>query len=136
MGVETIGQGIATRLETITGLRVYSVDETPDMVNEFPCALVQHVGTDYIQTMGAASDRHSFRILLLVTKQDQPAAFDKLLPYLERTGTYSVLAALLGDRTLGGAASDITVVGNTGQSAIGWGSVQYLGTSFDLEVYA
>ena len=39
MGIEAIGDGIKTRLNTIAGLRVYAPKEVPDSL-ELPCALI------------------------------------------------------------------------------------------------
>lgn len=138
MSVETIGSGIKTNLANVTGLkRVYAPNELPEVVNEFPTAVIQHVGTDYYQTMGLDSShsKHAFKVKVFLTNQDQPSAFNRLLDFLTKTGSDSIVQKLMADSTLNGSASDITVVSNTGQSIIPWGGIDYLGTEFDLEVW-
>ena len=138
MSVESIGSGIKTNLGNVTGLkRIYASNELPEVVNEFPAAVIQHVGTEYYQTMGRDSshDKHECKVKVFLTNQDQPSAFNKLLDFLTKTGSDSIVQKLMADSTLNGSASDITVVSNTGQSIIPWGGVDYLGTEFDLEVW-
>jgi len=138
MSVETIGSGIKTNLANVTGLkRVYAPNELPEVVNEFPAAVIVHVGTDYYQTMGRDSshDRHDFKIKVFLTNQDQPTAFNRLLDFLAKTGNDSIVQKIMADSTLNGSASDVSVVSNSGQSIITWGGIQYLGTEFDLEVW-
>ena len=138
MSVEAIGTGIKTNLGGVTSLkRIYACNELPETVNEFPAAVIQHVGTDYYQTMGLDSShsKHAFKVKVFLTNQDQPSAFNKLLDFLAKTGDDSIVQKLMADSTLNGSASDITVVSNTGQSIIPWGGVDYLGTEFDLEVW-
>jgi len=136
MSIEAIGSGIKTRIATITSIqRVYAPNELPEAINEFPCAVVMHTGTEYGVTMGGATDQHDFSIKIFVTNQDQPSAFNRILDFLTRTGSDSVVAAIRADATLNGSASDVTVLTNAGQGVITWGGVQYLGTEFTLEVY-
>jgi hypothetical protein len=134
--IETIGDGLKTRLQTIaaTSLRqVYAPDEIPDQVNAPPVALILP-GT--IQYHGSHGNqwRPTFRILVLMTKQDQPSALAKLLPLMEPTGAASIKAAIEGDRTLGGIDVDAMVVSNSGFGPITWAGTTYLGTEFEVEV--
>jgi len=138
MSIEAIGTGIKTKLGSVTGLKhIYAPNETPESVNEFPAAVIQHTGTNYGITMGgdSAHDRHEFTIKVFLTNQDSPTAFNALLDYLARTGDNSIVQKIRADQTLGGTASGVTVISNSGQSLITWGGVQYLGTEFTLEVY-
>lgn len=136
MSVETIGTGIKTTITGVTGLkRVYAPNEMPGSINELPCAVVMHSGTEYGLAMGGVGAKHEFRIMVMATTQDHAGAFDKVLPFLEASGGSSIFAALLADRTLGSSADDFTLVSNEGQSMITWGGIQYLGTAFNLEVY-
>jgi hypothetical protein len=138
VSIKAIGSGIKTNLGSVTGLKhIYAPNELPESVNEFPAAVIQHVGTAYGISMGgdSAHDRHDFTIKVLLTNQDQPTAFNALLDYLARTGDNSIVQKLRADKTLAGSASGFTVISNSGQSLITWGGVQYLGTEFSLEVY-
>ena len=136
MGLETIGDGLATRLKTISGLRVYAPKELKDSLSQFPCALILPGETTYKIEFSSTFSSYTFRILLLFTKQDQPSAINKMLDYIEVTGDYSVVAAIYGDSTLGGAADDCIVRRNLGIGGITWGGYVYLGTEFEVEVWA
>ena len=136
MSVEAIGNGIKTNLGSVSGLkRIYAPNELPETVNEFPCAVIQHVGTEYGLTMGGGTHKHDFKVKVFLTNQDQPSAFNKLLDFLASTGDDSIVAKIRDDTTLDGSASAVTVLSNAGQGVITWGGIQYLGTEFDLEVY-
>jgi len=138
MSAEAIGTGIKTNLGNVTGLkRTYAPNEIPETINEFPCAVILHIGTDYGITMGGDSshDRHTFKVKVFVTDQDQPSALNLLMNFLARTGSDSVVQKIRADTTLAGSASTVTVMSNAGQGVITWGGIQYLGTEFDLEVY-
>lgn len=135
MGLLTIGQAIATRLETISGLAVFSPDEIPDSINEFPAAIILPSKTDYHFSHDGGMDS-DWRILILVSKQDTPSALTTLIPYAEETGTYSVKAAIEADRQLGATVGDCIVTGNTGAGAVIWGGHIYLGTEFNMQTKA
>jgi hypothetical protein len=59
MTLATVGAGLAARLDTISGLRVYATP--PDSVQELPAAIVAFRGTlaTYDHVMGAADVRYS-----------------------------------------------------------------------------
>ena len=134
MGLETIGAGVAVRLETISGLKVFAPDELPDVINEFPAALILPGETTY-NAMMSGDANYIFRIILLFTKQDSPSALGKLLDYIELTGTYSVKAAIDADTTLNSSADDSRVTKNLGIGVTNWGGYAYLSTEFLLEVW-
>lgn len=134
MGIKTIGTGIKTRLETISGLRVYTPNEVPDSISDFPVAVILPSRTEYNKDFDASPD-YTFRILIFLTKADTPSALNELINYIEPTGTYSVLAAIEGDSTLDSTADDSTVTANSGFGAIPWGGYIYLGTEFELQVW-
>ncbi len=134
MSLETIGLGIATRLSTITGLKVFAPSGLPDSINQFPSALILPGETGYNATFAGDAD-YRFRIIILITKQDSPSALGKLLDYVELTGTYSVKAAIEGDSTLNGSADDCRVSRNLGLGVTNWGGYIYLSTEFELLVW-
>ena len=134
MGLKTIGAGIATRLETISGLKVFAPGKLPDAVNEFPAALILPGETTYNAMFSGDAD-YIFRIILIFTKQDSPSALGKLLDYIELMGTYSVKAAIDADTTLDSSADDSRVTKNLGIGVTNWGGYTYLSTEFLLEVW-
>lgn len=134
MGVKSVGNGIKTRLENISGLRVFAPNELPDSVNQLPCALIQHVGTDYDQSMGGLQ-HHTFKVKVLVTRQDMPSALNSILDYVENTGSESIREQIENDVTLDSSADTSMVRSNTGQGGFVWGGIAYLGTEFEIEAW-
>ena len=138
MGLEAIGDGIKTNLETITALkRVYAPNELRDTYNSFPCAIIMPGETVYDTTFGSNAGYTSrWRIIVLISKQDIPSALNKLMNYMEPTGTNSIKAALYADSTLNSSADDCELDRNLGYGIMTFGGITYLSTEFDLVVYA
>lgn len=135
MSVKTIGTALGVRLETITKLRVYNPAELPKKISEFPCALIMPGMISYHDTHGGASYYTiNYRVIIAVTNQDQPEKLNELFDYIEPTGTYSVVAAIEGDRTLGATASDCMVFTNAGIGFTTWGGINLLSTEFEVRV--
>jgi hypothetical protein len=89
--------------------------------------------------MGAGNRRVIFEILLLAApvQNGSVAAQNKLDAYLDETGTYSVIAALNGDKTLGGVIDTLSVAWRDyGSHEVPLGSgAQYAGAVFDVVIY-
>jgi hypothetical protein len=134
MGIETIGDGIKTRLNTINGLRVYAPKELRDGL-ELPCALILLGSNEYVTTFDNKHDC-TFRIVLILSKADTPSAFNKILDYIEPTGDKSIFAAIDGDNTLDGSCSASKLVRNLGVGSIVWSGMTYLSTEFELQVWS
>ncbi len=137
MGIETIGTGIKTTiLATIaTGLRVYASNEIPDTPGELPCIMVLPGPSTYATTYEPAFDL-TMRLVLLMSKQDSPSAFNKMLDYIDTTGVRSIWLALTADNTLNASASASKLLNNTGTGFILWGGITYLSTEFELAVWS
>lgn len=106
-----VRDGLATRLETISGLRV--VAYVPDDVPGYPAAVIfPPTNTDYSDDLGTGSFTVELIVMLFV-----PATVDRqqldLYDLLDRTGSSSVYAVVEADRTLGGLAVDARVTGAT-----------------------
>jgi len=136
VSIEAQGTGIkATILSTIaTGLRVYATNEIPDTL-ELPCVIVMLGPGTYATTFDNAYDQ-VFRLILCVAKQDSPAAFNKLLDYIDHTGARSLFAALDADRTLNGSCSASKLDNHSGAGSMQWGRTVYLSTEFELQVWS
>jgi len=135
MTIKTIGQGIKTRLETISDLRaVYAPNELKDSYNAFPCAIIWPTRPIYHATFDNYVDL-TFRVTILFSKEDAPTAFNKLINYQEESGDQSVLAAIEADRTLDGTASDCMVSRNEGATATTIAGHIYLSTEFEVLVW-
>jgi hypothetical protein len=100
--VTTLAQvrdGLFTRLDTIASLRVYK--KAPGNA-EYPAAVIYPpTAIDYRDDLGAGSYTTQWIVILSV-----PATVDRkqldLYPFLERTGTSSIFAAIEADPFLGG----------------------------------
>lgn len=125
---------IGVRLAAITGLRV--VDYPPDAVNP-PMAIVS-LPSDPIEfdsVAGRGADRVAVPISVLVGKVSDRAARDAIAGYLSGTGATSVKVAVEGaDATLGGLVHTVRVT-SARVDVVTVGSIDYLGASFDVEVY-
>ena len=136
MGVETIGTGIKTTITTTitSGLRVYATNEISDSL-ELPCVIIMLGPGLYATAFDGAYDC-SFRLILCIAKQDSPAAFNRLLDYVESTGSKSIFAALDADKTLDGSCSASKLAGYSGAGSTVWGNISYLSTEFELQVWS
>ncbi|AII58740.1 hypothetical protein ASJ33_05635 [Dehalococcoides mccartyi] len=137
MSVEIIGNGLKTRLQTITALKaVFSCSEIPQSVNSFPTALIFHTGTEYDQTMGVTNMQlHHFKVKICTQTADQSSGLNALLDFAENTGDNSVKATVDGDVTLSGKCDTARVIRNSGQGTFSMGGHVYLGTEFEIEVW-
>ena len=136
MGLESIGNGIKTRLETISALkRVYAPNELEDSYNSFPVAIIMPGETNFDTTFDGGYNSR-WRIIVMISKQDTPSALNELMNYMEPTGTNSIKAALYGDRTLNSSADDCELDRNLGYGVMVFGGITYLSTEFDLVAYA
>lgn len=132
--IQTAGAGLKTALSTIPGLRVYAPDELPDSVSDFPVALILLGETEYNSDF-SQNYTVTFRVIILVSKQDAPSAFNKIFDFIEDSGDKSVTDAIADDTTLGGTCDSSRVVRNMGIGATMWGGILYLSTEFTIEIY-
>jgi len=131
--INNIRAGLATRLATISGLRVSA--EQPDNPNP-PLAVIIPDGTRYDDTFGRGMDTTTFRIILIVSRVAEKQAQKNLDAYCATTGAKSIKTAIEGDKTLGGSVFDcrVTEMRNYGQIPVG--DVTYLGCEFVVLTYA
>lgn len=127
--VSAIRDGIKTRLQTITGLRVHDI--IPEDVQP-PAAVVVPAGGAFDATMGRGSDDMVFEIRLAVSDAVTRAAQDALDAYLAGSGASSIKAAV--DGNLGGAVHFARVAGWDGYGDVTIGGVSYYGVTFTVEV--
>ena len=131
MSLTTIRQGIQTRLETISGLRVY--DRPPDSINELPCAFILPLSGGYHATMRAASIQYEFEVTLLVSRaSDMADAQTKIDPYINPTGSKSILYAIEGDATLGSTVDTCWVANFRDYGGLAYAGEVYFGCKFTL----
>ena len=128
-----VRDGLATRLQTISGLRVY--ESPPDSVPELPAAIVMAGDpfASYDRLIGAADVSYSFAVLLLVRSADEVQAEADLEPYISPTGASSVKAAV--DGTLGGNADWARVLRSQSAGRVTFHQTRYWGVTFQVEAY-
>jgi len=127
-------QGIETRLATISGLR--TSEFIADQINP-PQALV---GVPTIPRYHATMQRGRFQLEPTVTVFVS-AALDRvgqqlLAEYANPTGTKSIIAAIEGDKTLGGIVDDCNVISFRPLGMVAVGVAEYLAGEFDLQAIA
>ena len=107
--LKDLKDGLKTRLETISGLRVY--DQPPSSPNEFPCAVIVTGDVDYQLAFAGNTFGVELLVHILLAQAAQPLkAWEDLDNYLNPVGTKSIRATVEGDQTLGGAADWAKVV--------------------------
>ncbi len=125
--MESVGNEIKTRLQTIAALKhVWAPNQLPLSVNEFPAALILPAATEYHNDF-SGDMTNTFRVVILLSNQDNPSALNKLLDFIDTTGANSVLAAVEASTT-----NVLQVTRNNGAGAINWGGKQYLSTEFEV----
>jgi hypothetical protein len=101
-----------------------------------PAAIVPLPETvEYDTVAGRGADRVVIPVLILVGKVSDRAARDQLAQYVSGTGSLSVKAAIEGGNSdLGGTAHTVRVTGAR-VDIVTIQAIDYLGASFDCEVY-
>lgn len=134
MTIQTIRDGLKTRLQTITGLR--ASDTIPEQINP-PIAVVS-VGTiDYSQSFGGSGlTAFNFVVTVFVSRPSTRTGQNLLDDYMEPSGSTSVKAALEAMPGLSGASQDVYVSGvnNVGSVTLE-DSNTYLTADFAVLVY-
>jgi hypothetical protein len=130
LDLNSVMDAIGVRLGTISGLRV--ADYPSDAANP-PQAIVSLPETvEYDSVMGRGADRVVIPITVLVGRVSDRAARDLLAQYVSGTGATSIKTAVDGD--LGGTVHTARVTGAS-MCVVTIQAVEYLGASFDVEVY-
>jgi hypothetical protein len=133
MGVAAIRDGLATRLATIAGLKVYH--EVPESIGATPAVLVKPESGAYYTAMGQGV-MHIFSLTILVSlSQGHPRAQADLDTYLAFTGAESIRAAIEADGTLGGACDTLKVSRYYDYGGHEYAGTTYLGVRIECEIY-
>lgn len=128
--------GLKTRLETMTGVRV--INQPAETVSQFPVAIVLTEDIDYRQAFSGNTFRGIWRVIVLISKGDWLQGFAELDNYLNPVDPgggdpRSIKVAIETDRTLGGKVDWALVMRaeNIGTRDL-WGSI-YIGADFLIE---
>ena len=103
-----VRDALKTRLQTISGLRVYEI--IPEPITP-PCAVVGQLDFTFDIDNARGLDQANVDIYVIVQRFSERAGQDKLDGYLAGTGATSIKAAIEGDRTLGGTCQTLRVIG-------------------------
>lgn len=132
--VTSIRNGLATRLNTITGLTAHAVVKGQIVP---PAAVIELETINFDATMGRGSDDFVFTVKLLVSASATPDAQAKLDGYLAGSGaTTTVRGAVDADDTLSGVVHFARVATVRQYGLIEYAGVQYVGCEFLIEVTA
>jgi len=133
LDLNAVMDAIGARLLGVTGLRVY--DYAADAASP-PAAIVALPDVVEYDIAGArAADRVVIPVTVLVGKVSDRAARDQLAQYVSGTGASSVKTAIEGGTgDLGGAAHTVRVT-DARIDVVTIGAIDYLGASFNVEVY-
>jgi hypothetical protein len=132
--IQSIRDGIGTRIKTITSLNVY--DTIPDSVI-VPCAVVgMPNAVEYDYSFRSVRMRLVVPVRVYACDVQEDQAQRKLDDYVSPDGAQSIRAAIDGDVTLGGNAQTTRVMTAQGYGVYELAGVQYLGVEFSVEVIA
>jgi hypothetical protein len=126
-----IRDGLKTRLETITGLRVYS--SQVDNIQQFPCAVLILDRLDYVITVDGFTFEGTWRVLVLVDAAVRQDAYELMDDYLDPAGTRSIEAAVYGDSTFGGFVDGVVVRRASGIGPVPELGATLIGATFNID---
>jgi len=126
-----VRDALKTRLQTISGLRVYEV--IPEPITP-PCAIVGQLDFTFDIDNARGLDQANVDIYVIVQRFSERAGQDKLDGYLAGTGATSIKAAIEGDRTLGGTCQTLRVIGAE-SGTYDSQSVTFLSYRYRLTIY-
>lgn len=132
MSISQLRQGLATNLQTISGLRV--VETLPDLVNP-PMAMIGLTKVSYNQQNQRSMAEYAFQVTVVVGRVSERTA-QALLDVLVAPGSGSIKYALESDRTLGGAAYEVFVPELSAYGAVSINGIDYLSAEFSVQVFA
>lgn len=111
MGLVTARDGIASAIDSISGLSVFN--HVPDQISELPAVVMRLSGANY------TDQTFTFALLLITTGFDMSETEPGLHPYLDSVGSNSIKVAL---DTYAGC----TVVSSTGIERRKIGGIEHL----------
>lgn len=127
---QAIREGLATRLETISGLQVYARPPGSVVV---PAAIVRRRQTTYDVTFDGFDDT-TWGVTVFVSFANVDAGTGSLDDYVSPSGALSVVAAVHADPTLGGVVDFARVATAEGEKVTNYAGIDYLSVDFVIEV--
>ena len=130
--ISELRQGLATNLQTISGLRV--VDTLPDLVNP-PMAMIGLTKVAYNQQNQRSMAEYTFQVTVVVGRVSERTA-QALLDVLVAPAAGSIKYALESDRSLGGKAFDVFVPELSAYGSVSINGIDLLSAEFSVQVFA
>lgn len=132
MDVKAVMAEIATKLDTITGLRAFGY---PPGKLPLPGGFVTPPDdVTYDETYGRGSDAMTIPVFVLVARGDERAAVLELVPYLSGSGSKSVKAAVDSTNANAYTSCDTVTVTRATCGAYIYNAVDTLGVEFTVQV--
>jgi hypothetical protein len=132
MSISLLRAGLATNLQTITGLRV--VETLPDLVNP-PMAMIGLTKVNYNQQNQRSMAEYTFQVTVVLGRVSERTA-QASLDVLVAPGSGSIKYAIESDRTLGGNAYEVFVPELSAYGAVSINGIDYLSAEFSVQVFA
>ena len=130
MNVSNVRDGIKTRLQTISGLRVWDV--IPDQVTP-PGAVVGQLDFTFDIDNARGVDLANVDVYVIVQRMDARSGQNKLDEYLG-SGSKSIKTAIEADRTLGGTVNTLRVTRAEAGTYL-QGDVTFLSYRYSLTIW-
>ena len=131
--ITQVRDGLKTRLETISGLHVYSRWPNTLVV---PAAIIKRApgSQPYTTFSGNSSLRFEVKAVTSLAGNVERAQ-DALDAYIDHSGASSIKAAIEGDETLDGMAQYLLLGEWSDEQAIMHEGVEYLGATLPIEAH-
>jgi hypothetical protein len=130
--ISELRQGLATNLQTISGLRV--VDTLPDLVNP-PMAMIGLTKVAYNQQNQRSMAEYTFQVTVVLGRVSERTA-QRDMDILVAPGQGSVKYAIESNRTLSGKAYDVFVPELSAIGAVSINGIDYFSAEFSVQVFA
>lgn len=134
MTPSTVRTALKTRLQTISGLRVF--DYVPDSANiptNNAFAVVGQLNLNYDFTIARGYDQATCTITVVVGRMSEKDGQSRLDGLLASTGSTSIKTAIEGDKTLGGAVQTLRVVSAIA-GTLSSANIDYLSYQYSVEL--
>lgn len=131
--INAIRTALATNLGTVSGLRTSA--ELPDNPSP-PIATMSLDTIEYDQAFKQGLTLFNFTVIVIVGRAAEKRAQRKLDAYCSQDGASSIKLAVESDKSLGGNAFDVRVVGMNNIGSLQLNDQEYLAAEFSVVVYA
>ena len=132
--VNQVANGLKTRLDTISGLRVFAYQA--DQNSTPPLAFPVLDSIEYHQAFGGGDVVMNWTIVAIVGRYTDRNAYAQLDDYLSFDGAKSIRATLEADKTLGGVCQTLIVQSSVDVTSLSQGDAEFLQIRVRVTVHA